>query len=66
VVLLYDWASHRLTILVGYKTPIFSETSEDLFEVFKSIVDELSSDKEDNLESYPEKGKHFFYREKNA
>jgi cytochrome c peroxidase len=41
----------------------FFETSEDLFEVFKSIFDEFSSDKEENLESYPEKGKHLFYRE---
>jgi hypothetical protein len=63
VVLLYDWASHRLTVHVGYNTPIFSETSEDLFEVFKSIVAEFSSDEEENVESYLEKGKHFFYRE---
>jgi hypothetical protein len=42
----------------------FSETSEDLFEVLKSIVDKFSSDEEENLESYPEKLKHLFYREK--
>jgi hypothetical protein len=63
VALMYNWASHCLTVHVGYNTPIFCENSEDLFEVFKSIVDEFSSDKEENLESYPEKGKHFFYRE---
>jgi hypothetical protein len=52
-----------MTVRVGYNTPIFSETSEDLFEVFKSIVDEFSSDEEENLESYLEKGKHFLYRD---
>jgi hypothetical protein len=62
VALLCDWASHRLAVLVGYNTPIFSETSEDLFEAFKSIFDEFSSGEEENLESYPEKVKHFFYR----
>jgi hypothetical protein len=61
--LMYDWVLYRLTVRVGNNTPIFSETSEDLFEVFKSIVDEFSSDEEENLEPYTEKGKHFFYRE---
>jgi hypothetical protein len=50
VVLMYDCASRCLAVRVGYNIPIFSETSEDLFEVFKSIVDEFSSDEEDNLE----------------
>jgi hypothetical protein len=35
VVLMYDWPSHRLTVRVGYNTPIFSETYEDIFEVLK-------------------------------
>jgi hypothetical protein len=61
VVLMYEWASRRPTVRVGYHTPIFSETSEDLFEVYKSIVAEFSFDMEENPESYPEKANHFFY-----
>jgi hypothetical protein len=41
VMLLYEWVSHRLTLRVGYKTPILSETDGNLFAVFKKIVDEL-------------------------
>jgi hypothetical protein len=41
VTLLYDWASHRLTLRVGYKTIILYETDDNLFAVFKTIVDDL-------------------------
>jgi hypothetical protein len=46
VTLIFDWASHRLTIRVGYNTLIFSDTDEKLFSVFKSLVDDFSSDEE--------------------
>jgi hypothetical protein len=59
VILLYDLA-HMLTVHVGYNTPMF-DTKYNLFAVFKSIVDEFSSD-EDEFDSFPEKGKHFFYK----
>jgi hypothetical protein len=54
VTMLYDWASHRLTLRVGYKTLMLSETDDILFAVFKAIVVEFST--EDH-----EKGKHLFY-----
>jgi hypothetical protein len=39
VTLLYEWAPHRLTLRVRYKTPILSETDGNFFAVFKAIVD---------------------------
>jgi hypothetical protein len=61
--LLFDWASHRLTICVGYNTPMFSDTDEKLFSVFKSLIDDFSSGEEQATETYPEKGKHLFYND---
>jgi hypothetical protein len=46
---------------VGYTTPMFSDVDDQLFAVFKSIVEDFSSDKEEGKDSYPEKGKHFFF-----
>jgi hypothetical protein len=56
--LLYDWASHPLTLHVGYKTPMLSDTDDNLFAVFKTIVDEFSPEEEKRNETYPETGKH--------
>jgi hypothetical protein len=60
--LLYDWVSHRLTLGVDYKTPTLSETDDNLFAVFKVIVDEFTPKEEKLNEIYPEKGKHLFYK----
>jgi hypothetical protein len=38
VTLLYDWASHRLTLRVRYNTPILSETDDNLFAVSKQLL----------------------------
>jgi hypothetical protein len=57
ITLLYDWASHRFTLCISYKTPILSETAENLFVVFKASVDEFSFEEEKLNERYPEKGK---------
>jgi hypothetical protein len=46
IMLLYDWASHRLTLRVGYKTPMLYETDEHMFAFFKEIVDEFSPKEE--------------------
>jgi hypothetical protein len=62
VTLLYDWASHGLTLRVGYKTPILSETDDNLFAVFKTIVDELFPEGDGVKENYPETGKHIFFK----
>jgi hypothetical protein len=62
VTLLYDWASHRLTLRVGYKTPILSETDYNLFAVFKTIVDDLCPEGDGVNENYPETGKHIFFK----
>jgi hypothetical protein len=59
----YDWASHRLTLRVGYKTPILSETDDNIFAVFKTIVDELCPEADGVNEYYPETGKHFFFKD---
>jgi hypothetical protein len=58
--LLYDWASHRLTVCVSYKTPILLSVNDNLFDLFKQILDEFYSDEEERRDSYPEKGRHFF------
>jgi hypothetical protein len=42
---------------------MFSDTDEKLFSVFKSPIDDFSSDEEQAKETYPEKGKHFFYND---
>jgi hypothetical protein len=62
VTLLYDWASHRLTLRVGYKTPILSKTDDNLFAVFKTIVDELVPEGDGVNENYPETGKNIFFK----
>jgi hypothetical protein len=62
VPLLYDWASHRLTLLVGYNTPMLSKNDENLVAVFKKIVDEFSPEEYRPNETYPETGKYFFYK----
>jgi hypothetical protein len=62
VTLLYDWASHRLTFRVGYKTPIFSETYDNLFAVFKKNIDELCTEGDGVNGNYPETGKHIFFK----
>jgi hypothetical protein len=38
VTLLYDWATQQLTLRVGYKSPILSETDDNLFSVFKKTL----------------------------
>jgi hypothetical protein len=50
VPLLYDWASHQLTLRVRYKTPILSETEDNLFADFKKIIDDLCPE-EDGVKS---------------
>jgi hypothetical protein len=62
--LLYEWASHRLTLRVGYNTSILSETDDNLFAVFKTIVDELCPQGDGVNENYPETGKHIFSKTK--
>jgi hypothetical protein len=62
VTLLYDWASHQITLRVGYNTPILSETDANLFAVFKTIVDELCPEGDGVNENYPETGKHIFFK----
>jgi hypothetical protein len=62
VTLLYDWASHRLTLRVGYNNPMLSETDDNLFAVLKTISDELSPEEDRLNDTYPETGKHFFYK----
>jgi hypothetical protein len=59
---LYEWASHQLTLRVGYKTAIFSETDDNLFADFKTIVDELCPEGDGVNENYPDTGKHFFFK----
>jgi hypothetical protein len=54
--LLYEWVVHHLTIRVGYKMPNLSDADDSFLHVFNVMVDDLSSDKEDNNDSYPEKG----------
>jgi hypothetical protein len=51
--LLYDGASHRLAVRVGYKTPMLSEKDDNLFAVFKAIVGEFSPKEEELNETYP-------------
>jgi hypothetical protein len=58
---LYDWTSHR-TLRVWYKTPILSETDDNLFAVFKTIVDDSCPEGYGVNENYPETGKHFFFK----
>jgi hypothetical protein len=41
VTLMYDWAQHRLTVRIGYKTPILSSANDKFFYVFKQIVDDF-------------------------
>jgi hypothetical protein len=60
--LMYDWASHRLTLRVGYKTPILSETDDNLFAVFNTIVDHLCPEGDGVNKNYPETGKHIFFK----
>lgn len=62
VTLLNNWASHRLTLRVGYKPPILSEYGDTLFAVFKTIVDELSPEENGLNKNYSETGKHFFFK----
>jgi hypothetical protein len=62
VTLLYDWASHGLTLRVGYKTSILSETDKNIFAVFKTIVDELCPEGDGVNKNYPETGKHIFLK----
>jgi hypothetical protein len=62
VTLLYEWASHKLTLQVGYKTPILSETDDNLFAFFKTIVDELCPEADGVNENYHGTGKHFFFK----
>jgi hypothetical protein len=47
---------------VGYKTPILSETDNNLFAVFKTIVDELCPEGDGVNENYPETGKRIFFK----
>jgi hypothetical protein len=42
---------------------MFSDVYDQLFAVFKAIVEEFSSDEEEGKDSYPEKGKRFFFAE---
>jgi hypothetical protein len=58
VTLLYDWASCRLTLRLGYKTQMLSETDDNLFAVFKVIMGEFYPEEEELNETYPEKVKH--------
>jgi hypothetical protein len=41
----------------------FSDTSEVVFEVYNALVDDFSSDEEENRALHPEKVEKFFYRE---
>jgi hypothetical protein len=54
----------QLTVRVGYNTPMSSNTNDNLCAVFKAIVEEFSSDEEEYVDSFHEKGKHFFYKGK--
>jgi hypothetical protein len=51
---------------VAYKTSILSETDDNLFAVFKTIVDELCPEGDGVNENYPETGKHFFFKNKSG
>jgi hypothetical protein len=62
VTLLYEWAARRLTLRVGYNSPILSETDDNLFAFLKKNVDELCPEAEGVNKNYPEKGKHFFFK----
>jgi hypothetical protein len=42
---------------------MFSDVDDQLAAVFKAIVEDFSSDEEEGKDSYPEKGKHFFFGE---
>jgi hypothetical protein len=42
---------------------MFSDVDDQLFAVFKSIVEDFSSDEEEGKYFYPEKGKRFFFAE---
>jgi hypothetical protein len=65
VTLLYQSASHRLTLRVSHKTHMLSKTDNNLFAVFKTIVDEFSPEEDNALnKTYPETGKRFFYKTK--
>jgi hypothetical protein len=59
VTLLYDWASHRPNLCVGYKTPMLSQTDDNIFAVFKTIVDEFSPEEDKLNETYPEANSSF-------
>jgi hypothetical protein len=63
VKLLYEWALYRLTLRVGYKIPLLSETDNNLFAVFKAIIDEFSPKEEKLNQTYPEKAHIFFKNE---
>jgi hypothetical protein len=52
---LYDWSLHRLTSHIGYTTYVFSDTGEQMSDVFEHIVEDFSSDEEGTNDSYPEK-----------
>jgi hypothetical protein len=62
VTLLYEWASHRLTLRGEYKNPILYETDDNLFAFFKTIVDELCTEGDGVNENYPDTGKHIFFK----
>jgi hypothetical protein len=65
VILMFDWASHILMVRTSYKTPIFSSANDNLFDVFKAIIDDFSSsDEEERRDSYPEKGNCFKKKKK--
>jgi hypothetical protein len=62
VTLLYDWASHLLALRVGYKTPILSETDDNIFAFFKTVVDELCPEGDGVNKNYPDTGQHIFLK----
>jgi hypothetical protein len=47
---------------VRYKTPILSETDDSLFEVFKTIIDDICPEGDGVNEHYSETGKHIFFK----
>jgi hypothetical protein len=55
VMLLYEWASHRINLLVGYRTPMLARNDDDLFAVLKAMVDEFSPEEEKVNETYTKK-----------
>jgi hypothetical protein len=52
VKIIYNWASHRLKVRVGYNTPMLCDTKYNLFAVFKAIFDEFSSDEEEQRRAH--------------